>query len=158
MTTQKTMNAVVKKRFKVSTSVKLKHPFMLLFSTDMLHRNCAGTEEQPKIIKEYIFVISDDMAYDSYSVQHVRHIIHNYLVNTVRCTVKRLHEFTDGCSAQYKSRHCMGSHVLLSSNDFGYPAQRNYFETSHAKGCCWGTYKAKGKFSSGKKGGNYSVS
>ena len=28
----------------------------------------------------------------------------------------------------------MGSHVLLSSNDFGYPAQRNYFETSHAKG------------------------
>ena len=95
--------------------------------------NCAGTEEQPKIIKEYIFVISDDMAHDSYSVQHVRHIIHN-LVNTVGCTVKRLHEFTDGCSAQYKSRHCMGSHVLLSSNDFGYPAQRNYFETSHAKG------------------------
>ena len=39
MTTQKTMNAVIKKRFKVSTSVKLKHPFMLLFSTDMLHRN-----------------------------------------------------------------------------------------------------------------------
>ena len=28
----------------------------------------------------------------------------------------------------------MGSHVLLSSNDFGYPAQHNYFETSHAKG------------------------
>ena len=24
--------------------------------------------------------------------------------------------------------------MLLSSNDFGYPAQRNYFETSHAKG------------------------
>ena len=91
--------------------------------------NCASTEEQPKIIKEYIFVISDDMAHDSYSVRHARHI-HNYLVNTVGCTVKRLHEFTDGCSAQYKSRHCMGSHVLLSSSDFGYPAQRNYFETS----------------------------
>ena len=27
---------------------------------------CASTEEQPKIIKEYIFVISDDMAHDSY--------------------------------------------------------------------------------------------
>ena len=61
-------------------------------------------------------------------------MIHNYLVNTVRCTVKRLHEFTDGCSAQYKSRHCMGSHVLLTSNDFSYPARRNYFKTSHAKG------------------------
>ena len=122
--------------------------------------NCASTEEQPKIIKEYIFVISDDMAHDSYSVQHVRHIIHNYLVNTVGCTVKRLHEFTDGCSAQYKSCHCMGSHVLSSSNDFGYPTQCNYFETSHAK---WeqdavGTHEAKGRFSSGRKGGNYSVS
>ena len=84
--------------------------------------NCASTEEQPKIIKEYIFVISDDIAHDSYSVQHVRHIIHNYLVNTVGCRVKRRHEFIDGCSAQYKSRHCMGSHVLLSFNDFGYPA------------------------------------
>ena len=28
----------------------------------------------------------------------------------------------------------MGSHVLFSSSDFGFPAQRNYFETSHAKG------------------------
>ena len=28
----------------------------------------------------------------------------------------------------------MGSHVLLSSNDLGYSSQRNYFETSHAKG------------------------
>ena len=74
------------------------------------------------------------MAHDSYSVQYVRHIIHNYLVNTVGCTVKTIHEFTDGCSAQYKSCHCMGSHVLLSSNDFGYPTQRNYFEISHAKG------------------------
>ena len=25
-------------------------------------------------------------------------------------------------------------HVLLSSSDFGYPAQHNYFETFHAKG------------------------
>ena len=54
----------------------------------------------------------------------------------------------------------MGSHVLSSSNDFGYPTQCNYFETSHAK---WEqdavrTHEAKGKFSSGRKGGNYSVS
>ena len=131
------MNAVIKKRSKVSTSVKLKHPFMLLFSTDMLHRNLTIVLVQrnnQRSSKSIFFVISDDMAHESYSVQHVRHIIHNYLVNTVGCTVKRLHEFTDGCSAQYKSRHRMGSHVLLPSNDFGYPAQCNYFETSHAKG------------------------
>ena len=47
--------------------------------------------------------------------------------------VKMMHEWTDGCSAQYKSRHCMGD-VAQSSSDFGYVTVRNYFETSHAKG------------------------
>ena len=28
----------------------------------------------------------------------------------------------------------MGSRILLSQKDFGYKTQRNYFETSHAKG------------------------
>ena len=44
-----------------------------------------------------------------------------------------LHEWTDGCSTQYKSRHCMGD-VAHSSADYGYVTIRNYFETSHAKG------------------------
>jgi hypothetical protein len=44
-----------------------------------------------------------------------------------------MHEWTDGCSAQYKSRHCMGD-IAQSSSDFGYVTIRNYFETSHAKG------------------------
>ena len=47
--------------------------------------------------------------------------------------VKIMHEWTDGCSAQYKSRHCMED-VAQSSSDFGYITVRNYFETSHAKG------------------------
>ena len=47
--------------------------------------------------------------------------------------VKILHEWTDGCSTQYKSRHCMGD-VAQSAADFGYLVIPNYFETSHAKG------------------------
>ena len=94
----------------------------------------SNSNEHPNIIKEYVFIISDDLGHDSYSVYHVRTLIHNYLSDTVKCKVKKLHEFTDGCSAQYKSRHCMGSHVLMSSSDFVYPTQRNYFETLHAKG------------------------
>ena len=76
----------------------------------------------------------DDLLHDSYAVQHIRTLIHNYLTNKIKYLVKFLHEFTDGCSAQYKSKHCMGSHVLLSNKDFGYFTKRNYFETSHAKG------------------------
>jgi len=42
-------------------------------------------------------------------------------------------EFTGGCAAQYKLRHCIGdlSCCLL---DYVFQIQRSYFETSHAKG------------------------
>lgn len=44
-----------------------------------------------------------------------------------------MHEFTDGCSAQYKSRQCMGD-FSHSVNDFRYTTILNYYERSHAKG------------------------
>ena len=44
-----------------------------------------------------------------------------------------MHEFIDGCAAQYKSRHYLGD-LSFSLADFGYLIQRNFFETSHAKG------------------------
>lgn len=44
-----------------------------------------------------------------------------------------MHEFIDGCAAQYKSRHCIGD-LSCSLTDFGSPIQRNYFETSHFEG------------------------
>ena len=67
-------------------------------------------------------------------IQHIRTLIHNHLTNEIKYPVKFLHEFTDGCSTQYKSKHCMGSHVLLSNKDLGYFTKRNCFETSHVKG------------------------
>ena len=39
----------------------------------------------------------------------------------------------DGCSAQYKSQHCMGD-VTLSETEFGFPTIQYYFEASCAKG------------------------
>ena len=94
----------------------------------------------------------DDLLHDRYAVQRTRTLILNYLTNEIKYPqrtrtlilnyltneikypVKFFHEFTDGCSAQYKSKHCMGSHILLSNKDFGYFTKRNYFETFHAKG------------------------
>ena len=73
-----------------------------------------------------------DDKHDSYAVQHLRKLIFNHLED-VGYRVIMCHEFTDGCSAQYKSRHCMGD-VALSHSDFGLHTFRNYFETSHAKG------------------------
>ena len=46
--------------------------------------------------------------------------------------MEKLHEFTDGCAAHYKSRHCVGD-PSCSLADFGYDTQRSYFETLQAK-------------------------
>ena len=91
-----------------------------------------STPDNPKIVTEHLFVISPDLKHDHHSVHHCRTLVAKYLTQ-IRCPVIMMHEWTDGCSAQYKSRHCMGD-VSYSVADFGYPTIRNYFETSHAKG------------------------
>ena len=92
-----------------------------------------STEEDPYTIKEHLFVISDDPGQDHDSVHHVQELINKYLTQDLGCNVIKMHEFTDGCAAQYKSRHCLGD-LSCSLADFGYLIQRNFFETSHAKG------------------------
>ena len=44
-----------------------------------------------------------------------------------------MHEFTDGCAGQYKSKHYLGD-LSCSLANLGYTVQRNFFATSHAKG------------------------
>jgi len=92
-----------------------------------------STEEDPHTIKEHLFVISDDPGQDHDSVHRVQELIHKYLTQDLSYNVIKMHEFTDGCAAQYKSRHCLGD-LSCSLADYGYLMQRNFFETSHAKG------------------------
>ena len=91
-----------------------------------------STEEQRELITEHLFVISPDIKHDHDSVHECRRYISDYL-KEIDYPVKVLHEWTDGCAAQYKSCHCMGD-VSYSKLDFGFLTLRNYFETSHAKG------------------------
>ena len=102
-----------------------------------------STLEDPVIITEHIFVISSDTKHDHHSVHQVRQLVAGYL-KQIKCDVEVLHEWTDGCSAQYKSRHCMGD-VSFSNSDFGYRTIRNYFETLHAKG--HGSYQEESGYS-----------
>lgn len=92
-----------------------------------------STEENPEIVKEHVFVISDDVIQDNSSVHKVQELLNNYITNDLGQQVKIMHEFTDGCAAQYKSRHCLGD-LSCCVADFGFKVQRNFFETSHAKG------------------------
>ncbi|XP_044165992.1 uncharacterized protein LOC114951811 [Acropora millepora] len=91
-----------------------------------------STEENPEVVKEHVFVISDDVIQDNNSVHEVQELLNTYITKDLGQQITVLHEFTDGCLVQYKSRHCLGD-LSCCVADFGYKIQRNFFETSHAK-------------------------
>ena len=87
----------------------------------------------PRIIKEHIFALTDDVTQDHNAVVHIQKLISNYLTNDLKLNIEKMHEFTNGCAGQYKSRHCLGDVSYYLAN-LGFVVQRNYFATSHAKG------------------------
>jgi hypothetical protein len=105
----------------------------------ILHRHAVlevdGVEsmpEAPVIISEHVFVIAPDLQHDRHFTSYCQKNISEYL-QSISAGVKTMHEFTDGCTSQYKSRNCMGD--VSMSADLGYDVLiRNYYETAHAKG------------------------
>ncbi|CAC5362538.1 unnamed protein product [Mytilus coruscus] len=66
-----------------------------------------GVESLPDIpcsITEHFFVISPDEKHDQFFTQKVQTLVKEYL-DSIRYDVKVIHEFTDGCPVQYKSRN-----------------------------------------------------
>ncbi|CAC5396610.1 unnamed protein product [Mytilus coruscus] len=89
--------------------------------------------DNPVIIKEEFFVISEDDKRDQYFTHYVKKSVSEYL-HEISYTPKVMHEFNDGCATQYKSLHCFG-HLATTFSDLGYDSIiRNFFETAHAKG------------------------
>ncbi|VDI21005.1 Hypothetical predicted protein [Mytilus galloprovincialis] len=134
----------VKKTTKIGTLFK----FLLeLLSTFPSHQFRAAWQNQqlkaiiyrtflPTIVFVYTTfqktLVSNDDKHDHHFVHEVQNQIKEYL-NSISYNVSTMHEYTDGCQCQYKSRHCMGD-VSNGQQDFGYDRLiRNYFETSHAK-------------------------
>ncbi|CAH3152929.1 unnamed protein product, partial [Pocillopora meandrina] len=68
----------------------------------------ASTEQDPVLIKEHIFALSEDNTQDYHFVHHTQGLILTYLRNEVKVKVDKVHEFTDGCAGQYKSKHTFG--------------------------------------------------
>ena len=92
-----------------------------------------STEEKPELIKEHIFVLSDDNTQDYHHSHHSQKLIFDYITKELNLQIKKVHEFTDGRAGQYKSRHTFGD-LSCSLADFGFQVDRHFFETSHAKG------------------------
>lgn len=92
-----------------------------------------STEEKPELIKEHIFVLSDDNTQDYHCVHHSQKLIFDYITKELNLQIKKVHEFTDGCAGQYKLRHTFGE-LSCSLADFGFQVDHHFFEASHAKG------------------------
>ena len=76
--------------------------------------------------KESIYVISDDRKHDSYAVKSFMSVVNKYLIEHYQ--IKNQIQFSDGCAAQYRSRHTFAD--LSRSN---ITITRHFFESSHGK-------------------------
>ena len=91
-----------------------------------------STPEDPRLIQEQLFVISPDLQHDHHFTYHAQWLLQEYL-KSISYPLRTVHEYTHGCAAQYKSRHCFGS-LNIAADNFGCDIIRTFYETSHAKG------------------------
>ncbi|CAC5415632.1 unnamed protein product [Mytilus coruscus] len=93
-----------------------------------------STVNSPVIVSEQFIVISPDFQHDIYFTLHCQKSIFDFL-KSVSADITVMHEFTDGCSSQYKSRNCIGDVSFVAESELGYSKLiRNNYETSHSKG------------------------
>ncbi|KAK3274177.1 hypothetical protein CYMTET_17622 [Cymbomonas tetramitiformis] len=103
--------------------------------------NCS-TEENPIIIKDYIYLIGDDMPHSHRSIQHMRMlIVKDYFIKRGIPLPKFVHEWADGSAVQNKCGTAFADVVESGRpmcaewvRGLGIPCQRNLFETAHARG------------------------
>ena len=67
-----------------------------------------STEETPTIVTEHFIVVSPETRHDHHFTHEVQKLVTDYL-HTLSPEFHTLHAFTDGCSCQYKSCHCLGT-------------------------------------------------
>jgi hypothetical protein len=77
-------------------------------------------------------VISPDDKHDQFFTEKVQSLIRDYL-DSIQYNVKVIHEFTDGCPVQYKSRNCSGLIKNICTEHDYHLFIRSDFETGHAK-------------------------
>jgi hypothetical protein len=113
------------------------HVSMVIRHAVLEHDGIASTPEEPEVVKDFIFTISDDKHHDAYFVQQaVRLRLKNDYFSqngVVRFPVKVWHEWTDGCAGQYKCAQSLAD-ISDSKAELGVDCVRNYFGTSHARG------------------------
>ena len=96
----------------------------------VFYYNCNQCTDCKKIVTEAVICVSDDLTHDSSSVEvFTQHAIEHM---KTRGDFTKLTQFTDGCSAQYKSRKPFLG-IQQSVENIGMPIERNFFGSRHGK-------------------------
>ena len=107
------------------------HPMMAYYKQISVDKEDNETRES--LVKHAIIGISSDTKHDSDAVR----MFENRATDTLKkqgVQVEEIHEWTDGCAAQYKGKKSFAEVSMQK----GITVTRNFFETSHGKSVCDG--------------------
>lgn len=105
------------------------HPIVAFYNCP----DCNDTQVTP--VMDVLVYISDDNKHDHHAVQNFFNETIQFLKEKRGLEFHNIYEFTDGCSAQYKSRGPLVD-ISYSYDDFGLKRERHYFGSCHGKGPC----------------------
>lgn len=108
----------IKAAFYTARQITL-HPIVTYYRSDL------------GLIRHSSIVISEDNEHDHHAVHHFETLVDKEIENTLGLKPNKKIVFSDGCSAQYKSKNTFAdlAHSEQSVN-------RNYFGSEHGKGDC----------------------
>ena len=93
-----------------------------------------STADDPVIIKDIVYVVSNDRKHDHRFVQRFKEmLVRDYYRARDLPLPEMVHEWCDGCASQYKCAAAFFD-ISRSKETLGFYTVRNFFETAHAKG------------------------
>lgn len=110
------------------------HPFVCYYMDKAAENDHAESSQKMKHVS--FVVISEGNTHDTVAVHLFQKVLINFLTTEIYKPTKVIY-FSDGCAAQYKNRKNF-INVCHHIDDFGMPAEWNFFATSHGKGPCDG--------------------
>lgn len=105
------------------------HPIVAYYKCQ--EKECKDTS----LVTESIVCISDDLTHDASAVNKFFQTAFEHLQKSVK--IKHAVQFTDGCSAQYKSKQPFMD-LSYAETDYNFATEGFFFGSSHGKGPCDG--------------------
>ncbi|KAJ8309778.1 LOW QUALITY PROTEIN: hypothetical protein KUTeg_011643 [Tegillarca granosa] len=91
------------------------------------------TEHCSQICQDALIFVSDDVHYDAHAVAKFVKQANNHLQTERGIQTNKEIQFSDGCSAQYKSKTPF-TDISFAYDDYRFPIQRPFYGSRHGKG------------------------